>query len=81
LPLPETVSEITFAGVFSGVRPRLDYLDFASPQAGLAGKLGIDATTKIGTEASRDWGTIMQTDPKDAEFAAAYLAQAMAGGA
>ena len=57
----------------------MDYLDFASPQAGLAGKLGIDATTKIGTETSRDWGTVMQTDPKDAEFAAAYLAQAMGG--
>lgn len=57
----------------------MDYLDFASPQAGLAGKLGIDATTKIGTETSRDWGEVMQTDPKDAEFAAAYLAQAMMG--
>ena len=28
----------------------IDYLDFASPQAGLGGKMGIDATVKIGTE-------------------------------
>ena len=52
----------------------MDYLDFASPRAGLAGKMGIDATTKIGTETDRDWGKVMQTDPKDAEFAAASVA-------
>jgi 4-hydroxy-3-polyprenylbenzoate decarboxylase len=34
----------------------MDPLDFASPQAGLAGKLGIDATVKIGPETSRQWG-------------------------
>ena len=28
----------------------IDYLDFASPQAGLGGKMGIDATIKIGAE-------------------------------
>ncbi|MBF0460017.1 MAG: UbiD family decarboxylase [Magnetococcales bacterium] len=28
----------------------IDYLDFASPLAGLGGKMGIDATTKIGPE-------------------------------
>ncbi|MBF0155503.1 MAG: UbiD family decarboxylase [Magnetococcales bacterium] len=28
----------------------IDYLDFASPQSGLGSKLGIDATTKIGSE-------------------------------
>ena len=28
----------------------IDYLDFASPQAGLGGKMGVDATTKIGPE-------------------------------
>lgn len=28
----------------------IDYLDFASPVAGLGGKMGIDATTKIGAE-------------------------------
>jgi 4-hydroxy-3-polyprenylbenzoate decarboxylase len=34
----------------------IDYLDFASPEPGLGGKLGIDATTKIGPETSRAWG-------------------------
>jgi 4-hydroxy-3-polyprenylbenzoate decarboxylase len=34
----------------------MDALDFASPQPGLAGKLGIDATVKIGPETSREWG-------------------------
>ncbi|OSM01380.1 UbiD family decarboxylase [Magnetofaba australis] len=29
----------------------IDYLDFASPQSSLGGKLGVDATTKIGAEA------------------------------
>ncbi|HET9148967.1 MAG TPA: UbiD family decarboxylase, partial [Alphaproteobacteria bacterium] len=35
----------------------IDYLDFASPVSGLGGKLGIDATNKIGSETSRTWGT------------------------
>ncbi|HEY2134955.1 MAG TPA: UbiD family decarboxylase [Xanthobacteraceae bacterium] len=34
----------------------MDPLDFASPQPGLAGKLGIDATVKIGPETTRTWG-------------------------
>jgi 4-hydroxy-3-polyprenylbenzoate decarboxylase len=34
----------------------IDYLDFASPEPGLGGKLGIDATTKIAPETSRAWG-------------------------
>jgi 4-hydroxy-3-polyprenylbenzoate decarboxylase len=34
----------------------MDALDFASPEPGLAGKLGIDATIKIGPETSRAWG-------------------------
>jgi 4-hydroxy-3-polyprenylbenzoate decarboxylase len=34
----------------------MDPLDFASPEPGLAGKLGIDATVKIGPETSRAWG-------------------------
>lgn len=41
----------------------IDYLDFASPQSGLGGKLGIDATTKIPPETDREWGTkIRMTD-------------------
>jgi 4-hydroxy-3-polyprenylbenzoate decarboxylase len=41
----------------------MDYLDFASPREGLAGKLGIDATNKLGAETARDWGRVMVPDP------------------
>jgi 4-hydroxy-3-polyprenylbenzoate decarboxylase len=41
----------------------IDYLDFASPHAGLGGKLGIDATNKIGPETDREWGVVLQMDP------------------
>ncbi|MEK7702393.1 MAG: UbiD family decarboxylase [Nitrospirota bacterium] len=34
----------------------IDYLDFASPESGLGSKMGIDATTKIGSETKREWG-------------------------
>jgi 4-hydroxy-3-polyprenylbenzoate decarboxylase len=34
----------------------IDYLDFASPVAGLGSKLGIDATTKWRGETDREWG-------------------------
>jgi 4-hydroxy-3-polyprenylbenzoate decarboxylase len=34
----------------------IDYLDFASPVAGLGSKLGIDATSKWPGEVSRQWG-------------------------
>jgi 4-hydroxy-3-polyprenylbenzoate decarboxylase len=40
----------------------IDYLDFASPAPGLGGKMGIDATNKIGSETSRDWGRIASMD-------------------
>ncbi|MEJ2000519.1 MAG: UbiD family decarboxylase [Maritimibacter sp.] len=56
-------------------RTPMDYLDFASPERGLAGKLGIDATKKIGSEVTRDWGEVMQTAPEDAEFAEDLLAR------
>ena len=52
----------------------MDYLDFASPVEGLAGKLGIDATTKIGTETTRDWGQVMALDPAHEARAAELLA-------
>jgi 4-hydroxy-3-polyprenylbenzoate decarboxylase len=35
----------------------IDYLDFASPVAGLGSKMGIDATNKWLAETSREWGT------------------------
>jgi 4-hydroxy-3-polyprenylbenzoate decarboxylase len=34
----------------------IDYLDFASPEPELGGKIGLDATNKIGSETSREWG-------------------------
>jgi len=34
----------------------IDYLDFASPVAGLGSKMGIDATNKWSAETSRTWG-------------------------
>ncbi|WP_366664847.1 hypothetical protein [Mesorhizobium sp.] len=37
-------------------RTPIDQLDFASPVAGLGGKVGFDATRKIGCETSREWG-------------------------
>jgi len=40
----------------------IDYLDFASPKAGLGGKMGIDATNKIGGETERTWGRVAKMD-------------------
>src|SRR5579863_1432758 len=34
----------------------IDYLDFASPESGLGGKIGLDATNKMPPETKRDWG-------------------------
>ncbi len=35
----------------------IDYLDFASPVAGLGSKMGLDATNKWPGETTREWGT------------------------
>ncbi|NTV10171.1 MAG: 4-hydroxy-3-polyprenylbenzoate decarboxylase, partial [Zoogloea sp.] len=35
----------------------IDYLDFASPVAGLGSKMGLDATNKWPGETNREWGT------------------------
>jgi 4-hydroxy-3-polyprenylbenzoate decarboxylase len=40
-------------------RTPVDYLDFASPLPGLGGKLGLDATGKIGAETVRPWGKVL----------------------
>jgi len=40
----------------------IDYLDFASPVAGLGSKLGIDATNKWPAETDRRWGTPIAMD-------------------
>jgi len=51
----------------------MDYLDFASPHEGLAGKLGIDATNKLGAETTREWGRVMVLDPAHEARAAELL--------
>lgn len=40
----------------------IDYLDFASPVAGLGSKVGIDATNKCDGETCREWGTPITMD-------------------
>jgi 4-hydroxy-3-polyprenylbenzoate decarboxylase len=40
----------------------IDYLDFASPVAGLGGKMGIDATHKLPGETQRAWGRPIHMD-------------------
>jgi len=40
----------------------IDYLDFASPVAGLGSKMGIDATSKWPGETSRTWGRPIAMD-------------------
>jgi 4-hydroxy-3-polyprenylbenzoate decarboxylase len=41
----------------------IDYLDFASPESGLGGKIGLDATNKLPPETKREWGRkIRMTD-------------------
>lgn len=40
----------------------IDYLDFASPVAGLGSKMGLDATNKWPGETSREWGTPIAMD-------------------
>ena len=42
----------------------IDYLDFASAQPGLGGKLGLDATTKLGAETTREWGRVLTMSPE-----------------
>jgi 4-hydroxy-3-polyprenylbenzoate decarboxylase len=41
----------------------IDYLDFASPVAGLGGKIGFDATHKWPGETTRSWGRPIRMDP------------------
>ena len=40
----------------------IDYLDFASPVAGLGSKMGIDATNKWPGETAREWGRVIAMD-------------------
>jgi 4-hydroxy-3-polyprenylbenzoate decarboxylase len=41
----------------------IDYLDFASPESGLGGKVGLDATNKWPPETKREWGQLLGMDP------------------
>ncbi|MBP6726190.1 MAG: 4-hydroxy-3-polyprenylbenzoate decarboxylase [Thauera sp.] len=40
----------------------IDYLDFASPVAGLGSKMGLDATNKWPGETQREWGRVIEMD-------------------
>jgi 4-hydroxy-3-polyprenylbenzoate decarboxylase len=40
----------------------IDYLDFASPESGLGGKVGMDATNKWPPETHREWGKKIAMD-------------------
>jgi len=40
----------------------IDYLDFASPESGLGGKIGLDATNKWPPETKREWGEKIRMD-------------------
>jgi 4-hydroxy-3-polyprenylbenzoate decarboxylase len=40
----------------------IDYLDFASPIAGLGSKIGMDATNKWEGETHREWGRVIKMD-------------------
>jgi 4-hydroxy-3-polyprenylbenzoate decarboxylase len=40
----------------------IDYLDFASPESGLGGKIGMDATNKLPPETKREWGEKLRMD-------------------
>lgn len=42
----------------------IDYLDFASPESGLGGKIGMDATNKMPPETHREWGRKIAMDQK-----------------
>jgi 4-hydroxy-3-polyprenylbenzoate decarboxylase len=42
----------------------IDYLDFASPVAGLGSKVGFDATNKWAGETNREWGRPMVMSPE-----------------
>jgi 4-hydroxy-3-polyprenylbenzoate decarboxylase len=46
----------------------IDYLDFASPESGLGGKLGLDATNKWPPETKRAWGRKIAMDPAIVEL-------------
>ena len=58
----------------------IDYLDFASPESGLGGKIGLDATGKMPPETRRDWGRpIRMTDEVIAEVTRKWMEYGLPG--
>ena len=58
----------------------IDYLDFASPQSGLGGKIGLDATGKLPPETGREWGRpIRMTDEIIAEVTGKWASYGLPG--
>jgi 4-hydroxy-3-polyprenylbenzoate decarboxylase len=51
----------------------IDYLDFASPVAGLGSKMGLDATNKWPGETGREWGRLITMDPAVSDRVAAMF--------
>ena len=56
----------------------IDYLDFASPVAGLGGKMGLDATAKWPGETNRQWGRPIAADPETRRRMASLYERVMA---
>jgi 4-hydroxy-3-polyprenylbenzoate decarboxylase len=58
----------------------IDYLDFASPQSGLGGKIGLDATNKWPPETTRAWGRkIRMSDDVVAQVTAKWPSYGLPG--
>ena len=58
----------------------IDYLDFASPESGLGGKIGLDATNKLLPETHRAWGRpIRMTDEMIAEVTRKWASYGLPG--
>ena len=57
----------------------IDYLDFASPESGLGGKMGLDATHKWPGETRREWGRVIVPDDGATARAAALVKRLCAG--
>jgi 4-hydroxy-3-polyprenylbenzoate decarboxylase len=58
----------------------IDYLDFAAPESGLGGKIGLDATNKWPPETRRDWGhKIRMSDEIIAEVTAKWASYGLPG--
>jgi 4-hydroxy-3-polyprenylbenzoate decarboxylase len=58
----------------------IDYLDFAAPESGLGGKIGLDATNKWPPETRREWGRqIRMSDEIIAEVTAKWASYGLPG--